>query len=65
METLHAYAVERDGNVTTDLDPRTQAIIEKMSRVAYVLGCHQQAVEKHSHQLAELQSALVRMRTRR
>jgi hypothetical protein len=36
-----------------------------MSRVAYVLGCHQQAVDKHSRQLAELQAALVRMRTRR
>ena len=65
MEILHAYAVECDCNVTTDLDPRTQAIIEKMSRVAYVLGCHQQAVDKHSRQLAELQFALARMRTRR
>jgi hypothetical protein len=36
-----------------------------MSRVAYVLGCHQQAVDKHSRQLAELQFALARMRTRR
>ena len=64
MATLHAYAVERDGNVTTDLDPRTQAIIEKMSRVVYVLGCHRQAVEKHSRQLAELQFALARIRAR-
>jgi hypothetical protein len=64
METLHAYAVERDGNVTTDLDPRTQAIIEKMSRVVYVLSCHRQAVEKHSRQLAELQFALARIRAR-
>ena len=65
MKTLHAYAVERDGNVTTDLEPRTQAIIEKMSRVAYALSCHRQAVDKHSRQLAELQSALARMWTRR
>ena len=65
MRTLHTYAVERDGNVTTDLDPRTQAIIEKMGRVAYVLGCHRQAVDKHSRQLVELHSALARMRTRR
>ncbi len=65
METLHAYAVERDGNVATDLDQRTRSIVEKMSRVAYVLGCHQQAVEKHTRQLAELQSALASVRTRR
>ena len=64
METLHAYAVERDGNVTTDLDPRTQVIIEKMSRVVYVLVCHRQAVEKHSRHLAELQFALGWIRAR-
>ena len=65
METLHAYAVERDGNVTTDLDSVTQAIIEKMSRVAYVLGCHQEAVEKHSRCLAELRTELTRLEARR
>ena len=65
METLHTYVVEHDRSVCSDLDPQTQAIIEKMSRVAYVLGCHRQAVEKHSRQLVELQSALARMRTRR
>ena len=62
METLHAYAVERDGNVTTDLDPRTQAIVERMSRVAYVLDCHRQAVAKHAKDLAELRVELVRTR---
>ena len=65
MQTIHAYAVERDGNVSTDLDARTQAIIERMSRVAYVLSCHRQAVEKHSRQLAELESSLKRLRARR
>ena len=65
MRTVHAYAVERDGNVTTDLDPRTQAIIEKMSRVAYVLGCHQEAVEKHSRCLAELRTQLTRLEGKR
>ena len=64
MRTLHAYAVERDGNVTTDLDTRTQAIIEKMSRVAYVLDCHQQAIAKHARHLAELRAELMRTRGR-
>jgi hypothetical protein len=64
METLHAYAVERDGNVTTDLDPRTQAIVEKMSRIAYVLGCHEQAIAKHSRCLAELRAQLEHMDVR-
>ena len=64
MKTLHAYAVERDGNVTTDLDPVTQAIVERMSRVAYVLSCHQQAVEKHSRCLAELRTELTRLEGR-
>ena len=65
MERLHTYAVERDGNVTTEFDPVTQAIIEKMSRVAYVLGCHQEAVEKHSRCLAELRTELTRLEARR
>ena len=65
MRTLHAYVVERDCNVTTDLDPKTQAIIEKMSRVAYVLDCHRQAVAKHARHLAELRAELVRARGRR
>jgi len=60
MRTLHAYVVERDGNVTTDLDPKTLAIIEKMSRVAYVLDCHQRAVVKHARHLVELGAELVR-----
>jgi hypothetical protein len=65
METLHAYAVERDGNVTTDLDSVTRAIIEKIGRVAYVLACHQQAVAKHARHLTELRAELVRARGRR
>ena len=65
MERLHTYAVERDGNVTTDIDPVTRAIIEKMSRVAYVLGCHQDAVETHSRCLAELRTELTRLEARR
>ena len=65
MRTVHAYAVERDGNVTTDLDPKTQAIIERMSRVAYVLDCHQQAVAKHARHLVELRAELVRTKGRR
>ena len=65
MRTLHAYVVERDGNVTTDLDPKTQVIIEKMSRVAYVLGCHQEAVEKHSRCLADLRAELTQLEGRR
>ena len=65
MSNLHAYAVERDGNVSTDFDARTQVIIEKMSQVAYVLSCHQQAVDRHTQQLAELESSLKRLRARR
>ena len=65
MRTVHAYAVERDGNVTTDLDPKIRAIIEKMGRVAYVLDCHQQAVAKHARHLVELRAELVRTKGRR
>ncbi len=59
MATLaRAYAVEHDGQVVTDLDPRARAILERMARVAYVLDCHRQAIARHSRTLAELRGEL-------
>lgn len=65
MVTLaRAYAVEHDGRVSTDLDPRARAILERMTRVAYVLDCHRQAVAKHSRTLAELRAELEALEVR-
>ena len=66
MRTVHAYAVAGDGAVIpeSELTPAARAIIERMSRVAYVLDCHRQAIARHSRTLAELRSELEALEAR-
>lgn len=66
MESLHPYAVHKDGHVETDseLSPATRAILERMARVAYVLDCHRQAAANHSRHLVELQAKLAALEVR-
>lgn len=58
--SLHAYAVERDGCVTSNahLSPRVLALLERMSRITYVIDMHRQAIAMQSTRLAELQAEL-------
>jgi len=66
METLHAYAVARDCFVIpqSDLDPKSAAILRKMSQVAYVLEQHNLAVSRHTHTLVALRAELEGLRGR-
>lgn len=59
-----SYAVESDGCVSMTLEPRVQAILRRMSQVAYVLDQHKQAVARHSRTLAELRSELEALEAR-
>lgn len=61
MRTIHAKAVARTGQDVPKSDPRAQALLERMARVAYVLDCHREAIAKHSQHLAELQAELERL----
>lgn len=58
MQTLQKNVVERDDFVTAGLNQSTQELLEKLHRVSYVLDCHKQAIERHSHQLTELRAEL-------
>jgi len=62
MQTLsRSYAVERGGNVTTDLDPRARAILERMARCAYMIDQHRAGIALNSRRLAELRAELQRL----
>ena len=67
MPSLIAYAVRSDCTVVSEseLSPEARAIIQKMGRVAYVLDCHRQAVNKHSSTMAELRTELKRIKVTR
>ncbi len=38
-----------------------RGLLQRIAQVAYVLGCHREAIAKHSRHLAELQAELDRM----
>ena len=61
MSILHGYAVERDGRVTTDLELSVQSILERRSRVVYVLQAHLAAVRKHRRDLSDLEWKLAHL----
>ena len=57
--------VERGGVVPeSDLSPAARAILERMSRVAYVLDQHKLAIARHSRHLAELRGELEALEVR-
>lgn len=56
----HGYAVER-GCVSTDLDPKVLALLERLSRINYVIGAHRAAIAMQSRRRAEVQAELERL----
>ena len=67
METLHAYAVERDGTVTANsaLSSEARAILERMARCAYMIDRHREGIALNSWRLAELRSELAEIEGKR
>lgn len=58
MSLQQPYAVEHDGSVTTNLHPRVRALLERLSRINYVIDCHRQAIAMQSQRRAEVQAEL-------
>ena len=66
MQTVaRAHAVEHDGTVTTDLDPRARAILARMARCAYMIDRHREGIALNSRRLAELRSELEEIEVKR
>lgn len=61
MSVQHSYAVEHDGCVTTDLSPRVQALLERLSRINYVIDMHREAIAMQTRRRAEVQAELARI----
>ena len=66
MRTLHAFVVERDSTVTTmsDIEPRVRAIAERISRINYVIDCHQQGIALQSRRRMDLLDDLTKLGVR-
>lgn len=61
----HSNAVQHGAVVPeSDLNPKVQALLRRMSQVAYVLDQHRLAVAKHSRHLAELRAEIERLEER-
>lgn len=65
MSLRQNYAVEADGTVSHDLDPRVRAILERMARCAYMIDQHRQGIAINSQRIAELRAELERLEARR
>lgn len=64
MSLQQAYAVERDGNVSTDLEPKIRALLERLSRINYVIDMHRQGIAMQSKRRAEVQAELEALEVR-
>lgn len=55
-----AYAVEHDGTICTagNLDPRVRVLLERLSRINYVIDAHRAAIAMQSKRRAEVQAEL-------
>lgn len=63
MILQHHYAVHRDGHVETCLDfnPGVRAILERISRCAYMVDMHREGIALNSRRMEELRAELARM----
>lgn len=61
MSLHQAYAVEHDGCVTTDLDPRARALLERIARCGHMIQMHRQGITLNQRRIAEAQAELQRI----
>ena len=61
MSLQHAYAVEHDGSVTTDLSPRVRSLIERIARCGYMIDRHREGIAINQRRIAEAQAELQRI----
>ena len=63
MKTLHSFAVERDGFITSnsDLTEEARRIAERIERCSYMISKHREGIVLNSRRMAELRAELQRL----
>lgn len=61
----HFYAVESDGTIASDADisPRARAILERITRCAYMIDQHRRGISINSQRISQLQNELEQIET--
>jgi hypothetical protein len=62
MKSYHA--VETDGTVTTDLDPKVRALLERIARSGHMIQMHRQGIALNQRRILDAQAELDRLQAR-
>lgn len=64
MQAREYHAVESDGCVTHDLDPKVLALLQRIARCGYMIDAHRQGIALNQRRIAEAQAELQRIEGR-
>lgn len=64
QKIAQAYVVEHDGGVTTDLDPRTRALLTRIARCGYMIDMHRRGIALNQERIREARAELEQLEVR-